>query len=94
LSTLWGVLRSLANWWDSVELWITQLPFPFQVVLAIVVLLPLCGGVAALADKASDAWDAWWGRLRLARQNRDRRRASAATANTSANLIAGTDRGA
>ncbi|WP_037068664.1 hypothetical protein [Pseudonocardia acaciae] len=58
------MLRSLANWWDSVELWITQLPFPFQVALAIVVLLPLCALVAALADKASDAWDAWWERLR------------------------------
>ncbi|MDT7591676.1 MAG: hypothetical protein QOH45_1207, partial [Pseudonocardiales bacterium] len=46
------MLRSLADWWDSVELWITQLAFPFQVVLAIVVLLPLCGGVAVLADLA------------------------------------------
>ncbi|MBO0874406.1 MAG: hypothetical protein J2P19_13515 [Pseudonocardia sp.] len=92
------MLRSLANWWDSVELWITQLPFPFQVVLAIVVLLPLCAGVAVLADKASDAWDVWWERLRLARQNRERRRASARSAGTSASpstkLIAGTDRGA
>lgn len=92
MSTLWGVLRSLANWWDSVELWITQLPFPFQVVLAIVVLLPLCAGVAALADKATDVWDTWCERARATRRNRDRRRASARSASTK--LIAGTDRGA
>jgi len=66
------VLRSLADWWDSVELWITQLAFPFQVVLAIVVLLPLCGGVAVLADLASDAADAWWARHRAARGERPR----------------------
>jgi len=66
------VLRSLADWWDSVELWITQLAFPFQVVLAIVVLLPLCGGVAVLADLSSDAVDAWWARHRAARGERPR----------------------
>jgi phosphatidylglycerophosphate synthase len=64
------VLRSLADWWDSVELWITQLAFPFQVVLAIVVLLPLCGGVAVLADLASDKVDGWWARYRGARSDR------------------------
>ena len=66
------MLRSLADWWDSVELWITQLAFPFQVALAIVVLLPLCGGVAVLADRASDAVDAWWARHRASRGERPR----------------------
>ena len=28
------VVRALADWWDAVELWLTQLPFGFQVVLA------------------------------------------------------------
>lgn len=69
-STLLRVLRSLADWWDSVELWITQLPFPFQVVLAIVVLLPLCAGVAVLAGMASDALDSWWARRRWSRDER------------------------
>jgi hypothetical protein len=64
------VLRSLADWWDSVELWITQLPFPFQVVLAIVVLLPLCAGVAVLADMASDALESWWARHGRSRNER------------------------
>jgi elongation factor P--beta-lysine ligase len=49
------VLRSVADWWDAVELWLTQLPFPFQVVLAALVLLPLCWGVAAGVDRAVDA---------------------------------------
>jgi hypothetical protein len=49
------VLRELANRWDAFELWVTQLAFPFQVVLAIVVVLPLCWGVAGLLDRAVDA---------------------------------------
>ncbi|WP_028938668.1 hypothetical protein [Pseudonocardia spinosispora] len=61
------MLRSLADWWDSVELWITQLAFPFQVLLAIVVLLPLCAGVAVLADLASDLFDNLMARRRFAR---------------------------
>jgi hypothetical protein len=48
------VLRELANRWDAVELWVTQLAFPFQVVLAVVVVLPLCWGVAGLLDRAVD----------------------------------------
>jgi uncharacterized membrane protein len=49
------VLRELANQWDAFELWVTQLAFPFQVVLAILVVLPLCWGVAGLLDLAVDA---------------------------------------
>jgi hypothetical protein len=49
------VLRELANRWDAVELWVTQLAFPFQVVLAIVVVLPLCWATAGLLDRAVDA---------------------------------------
>jgi len=49
------VLREVANRWDAVELWVTQLAFPFQVVLAILVVLPLCWVVAGLLDRAVDA---------------------------------------
>ncbi|MFC5235848.1 hypothetical protein [Pseudonocardia zijingensis] len=49
------VVRALADWWDAVELWLTQLPFGFQVVLATVVLVPLCWGTAVAADRAVDA---------------------------------------
>jgi hypothetical protein len=49
------VLREVANRWDAVELWVTQLAFPFQVVLAILIVLPLCWVVAGLLDRAVDA---------------------------------------
>ena len=49
------MLRELANRWDAFELWVTQLAFPFQVVLAIVVVLPLCWAAAGLLDRAVDA---------------------------------------
>jgi hypothetical protein len=49
------VVRALADWWDAVELWLTQLPFGFQVLLATVVLVPLCWGTAVLADRLVDA---------------------------------------
>ncbi len=52
---MWGVARMIADWWDAVELWITQLAFPFQVVLAIVVLVPLCWCVSAGVDRLVDA---------------------------------------
>ena len=48
------MLRAVADRWDAVELWVTQLAFPFQVVLAIVVLLPLCWAVAGLLDRVVD----------------------------------------
>jgi hypothetical protein len=64
------VLREIANRWDAVELWVTQLAFPFQVVLAVLVVLPLCWAVAGLLDRAVDAV-ALRGRKR-ARIRRDR----------------------
>ncbi|MHA6795794.1 hypothetical protein ACVGVM_20100 [Pseudonocardia bannensis] len=48
-------MRAVADWWDAVELWVTQLAFPFQVVLAVVVVLPVCWGVAGLLDRGVDA---------------------------------------
>ncbi len=52
---MWDVARAIADWWDAVELWITQLAFPLQVVLAIVVLVPLCWFVSAGVDRLVDA---------------------------------------
>ena len=48
------MLRALADWWDGVELWFTGLWFPLQVLVAGVVLLPLCWWFAAAADRALD----------------------------------------
>jgi hypothetical protein len=53
-STVWDVARAIADWWDAVELWITQLAFPLQVVLAIVVLVPLCWFTSAGVDRLVD----------------------------------------
>ncbi len=57
-------MRWLIDWWDSVELWVTQLAFPFQVALAIVVLLPVCWVGAAVAERSSAAVAAWWAQRR------------------------------
>jgi hypothetical protein len=48
------VLRDLLDWWDGVELWLTQLSFPFQVLLAVLVLLPGCWLAAAGVDRLVD----------------------------------------
>jgi hypothetical protein len=48
------VVRAIADWWDAVELWLTQLAFPFQVALAIAIGLPLCWLAAAGIDRLVD----------------------------------------
>lgn len=53
-ATVWSVTRALADWYDAVELWVTQLAFPLQVLLAVLVVLPLCFGVALLMDRAAE----------------------------------------
>lgn len=47
--------RALADWYDAVELWVTQLAFPLQVGLAVLVVLPLCFGTALLLDRVAGA---------------------------------------
>lgn len=44
----------LANWWDGVELWLTELSFPIQFLLVIGVLGPVCLGIAWAIDRAVD----------------------------------------
>jgi hypothetical protein len=44
----------LANWWDGVDLWLGQLAFPFQFAIVIVVLAPVCLGIAWAIDRAVD----------------------------------------
>lgn len=48
------MLEWLANVWDSVELWLTQLSFPFQFAIVMVVLVPVCLGVAWAIDRLVD----------------------------------------
>lgn len=52
---MWNVARALADWYDALELWVTQLAFPLQVGLAVLVVLPLCFGVALLLDRVAGA---------------------------------------
>lgn len=44
----------LANWWDAAALWLSDLAFPFQFALVIVVLAPLCLAVAWAMDRVVD----------------------------------------
>ncbi|HEX4722441.1 MAG TPA: hypothetical protein VH333_07995 [Pseudonocardiaceae bacterium] len=48
------MLPWLANWWDAVALWLSDLAFPFQFALVIVVLAPLCWMVAWAIDRVVD----------------------------------------
>jgi len=48
------VPEAIAKWWDGVELWLAQLPFPLQFALLMGVLLPLCLGAARLIDRVVD----------------------------------------
>lgn len=44
----------LVAWWDGVELWLVQLPYPLLVTLMLAVLLPLCWGAARVIDRGVD----------------------------------------
>ena len=63
-----NVARAVADWWDAVELWLTQLSFPLQVVLGVLVLLPACWGGAAAIDRL---WDLAAARVAAARRGSD-----------------------
>ncbi|GAA3857970.1 hypothetical protein GCM10022243_24530 [Saccharothrix violaceirubra] len=47
-------METFAKWWDGVELWLAQLPFPFQFALVMAVLLPAALGMARLIDRVVD----------------------------------------
>lgn len=49
-----SVMDWLFEWWDGVELWLVQLPYPLLVALVLLVLLPLCWAVARLIDRGID----------------------------------------
>ncbi len=51
LSAAW---QSVARWWNSVELWLTQLGLPAQIMILMAVLLPTCWWVATGIDRGVD----------------------------------------
>lgn len=57
-----GYVHAIAQWWDSVELWLTGLPFALQVSLVMVVLAVIAMLVvrvlSALIDLVANALDA------------------------------------
>ena len=53
---MWSV-RTIINAWDAFELWLTALPFVFQVLFVTVVVLPLCAVVAIGLDRGTERFD-------------------------------------
>ncbi|PRY36164.1 hypothetical protein [Umezawaea tangerina] len=45
---------AIAQWWDGVELWLTQLPFVLQFPMMMAVMLPICLFAARLIDRVVD----------------------------------------
>ena len=45
-------MGALLNWWDSVELWLTGLPFVAQTAVVMPVVLALAYGIAVVLDGA------------------------------------------
>lgn len=47
-------MQWLSDWWNDIELWMAQQSFWLQFALVIVVVGPLCVGVAWLIDRLVD----------------------------------------
>lgn len=58
------MLEWLGSWWNSAELWLTQLWFPFQFAFVMALLIPVCIGVAWLIDRIVDLLSARVTRVR------------------------------
>ncbi|GAB3492757.1 hypothetical protein [Amycolatopsis cihanbeyliensis] len=58
------MLDGLTNWWDALELWLAQRWFPLQFVLVMVVLVPVCLGLAWLLGRVVDQVATWFGPTR------------------------------
>lgn len=71
-----ALISAVGDRWDAVELWVTQLAFPVQVLVAILVVLPLCAAVAVLLDRAVDRLVAAAGQPGGGRRGAGRRRRS------------------
>lgn len=48
------MLQALTDWWDTLELWLAQRSFPLQFVLVMLVLMPVCLGLAWLIDRVAE----------------------------------------
>lgn len=59
-------MQWLSDWWNDIELWMAQQSFWLQFALVIVVVGPLCVGVAWLIDRIVDSLAARFGPSRRA----------------------------
>src|SRR3954447_22988751 len=53
--------RVMPEWWTGVELWVAGLAFPLQFALVVVLIGPLCVGVAWVIDRTVDHASTWFG---------------------------------
>jgi hypothetical protein len=51
-ATVLEVLSDVLQWWDGVELWLTQLGLALQVTLLMLVVVPICWWAARIFDRA------------------------------------------
>jgi hypothetical protein len=58
---LWAGWEAAIRWWDSVELWLTQLQLALQVALLMLVLLPVCWWAARVIDRVFGLAFDWLG---------------------------------
>ncbi len=63
----------LLDWWDAIELWLVQLPYPVQIVLIVGVLLPLCWAATRVVDRVADLVEGQWARMRTGRRSANRK---------------------
>ena len=61
------MLDNLSAWWDAVELWVVELWFPFQFLVVMAVVVPVCLAVAWAVDRGVDHLSAWLRRVRRSR---------------------------
>ncbi|MGH3709338.1 MAG: hypothetical protein ACRDRQ_14825 [Pseudonocardiaceae bacterium] len=61
MTVLWAGWDAVVQWWDGVELWLTQLGLALQVALLMLVLLPVCWWAARGLDWAVGLIFDWFG---------------------------------
>ncbi|MEC3915281.1 hypothetical protein [Nocardia sp. CDC160] len=44
-------MHAIANWWDSVELWVAGLPFIPQFAVVLAAMVPVCLAIAYVLDR-------------------------------------------
>lgn len=64
-------MQWLSDWWNDIELWLAQQSFWLQFALVIVIVGPMCVGLAWLIDRIVDRLAARFGPARRSRPPRE-----------------------